>query len=190
MIITKLPDTAGEFPVYTDFRKWIEFEINMLKFANNDIERATNIIKALQCVYIDFPEDMEKALNCASEFYRRGKDIKTSGKNCKAVYSFEYDSDYIYAAFVDQYKIDLQDIEYLHWWKFKAMFSGLKSDSKIVEIMGYRAMDIDAKMSSEMKRFYKECKEIYAIPLPKEEKERQDAILQALMKDGDLTGIL
>ena len=47
----------------------------------------------------------------------------------------EFDNDLIYSAFKDQYSIDLQEIEYLHWWKFKAMFDALKDDNKIVEIM-------------------------------------------------------
>ena len=35
-----------------------------------------------------------------------------------------------------------QDIKYLHWWKFKAMFKSLKEDTEIVKIMRYRSMDL------------------------------------------------
>ena len=37
----------------------------------------------------------------------------------------------------DRYHIDLQDIEYLHWWKFKALLRTLSSDlefSKIIDV--------------------------------------------------------
>ncbi|WP_242840658.1 Gp15 family bacteriophage protein [Clostridium hydrogeniformans] len=39
---------------------------------------------------------------------------------------------------LDQYGADLQNVEYLHWWKFKA----LKEDNEIFKIMGYRYMDL------------------------------------------------
>lgn len=70
----------------------------------------------------------------------------------------------IYTAFKTQYNIDLEEIEFLHWWKFKAMFNGLKSDNKIVEIMGYRAIDLSKIKDKEEKKRYKELKRIYALP--------------------------
>ena len=78
----------------------------------------------------------------------------------------------------------------LHWWKFKAMFQGLKSDNRIVEIMGYRAMEIPSKMSREQKEFYRKMKKQYAIPLPKSEREKLSAIEEALLHGGDVSKLL
>ncbi|MEG0309200.1 MAG: Gp15 family bacteriophage protein [Clostridium sp.] len=88
--------------------------------------------------------------------HRCDKDIKESkgtGKSATQIYSFEYDDDYLYSAFLDQYGVDLQDVEYLHWWKFKSMFKALKEDNEIVKIMGYRAITIDNKMSRDKRHF-------------------------------------
>ena len=126
-------------------------------------------------------------------FYAAGKDGKrpgTSREGVQNIYSYSYDDEYIYAAFLDQYGIDLQDIPYLHWWKFKAMFVGLQSDSRIVEIMGYRGIEITSQMSSEQKQFYRKMKKQFAIPLPKSEREKLSAIEEALLNGGNLSGIL
>lgn len=48
------------------------------------------------------------------------------------------DSDYIYAAFLSQYNIDLIEIEYLHYHKFKALLNGISKPTRLYEIMGYR----------------------------------------------------
>lgn len=118
------------------------------------------------------------------------KDQESSREGVQNIYSYSYDDEYIYAAFLDQYGIDLQDIPYLHWWKFKAMFVGLKSDSRIVEIMGYRGIEITSQMSSEQKQFYRKMKKQFAIPLPKSEREKLSAIEEALLNGGNLSGIL
>ncbi|MBS4916067.1 MAG: hypothetical protein KHZ93_00595 [Clostridiales bacterium] len=43
--------------------------------------------------------------------------------------AFHVDDEYIYAAFLDQYGVDMQDVGPLRWWKFKAMFQGIKSET-------------------------------------------------------------
>ncbi len=36
----------------------------------------------------------------------------------------------------------MNDVEYMHWWKFRALFHALTDDNEIVKIMGYRSIDI------------------------------------------------
>ena len=80
------------------------------------------------------------------------------------IYDYEYDAPYIYGAFLSQYGVDLNDIDYLHWWKFIAMFKSLRSDCKICEIMSYRATDISKIKDREEKNRIARLKEIYALP--------------------------
>ena len=56
--------------------------------------------------------------------------------------------------------------------------------------MEYRSIDIGDKMTKEQKEFYKKMKRLYALPLSKEEDDRQAAIERALVNGGDLTGVL
>lgn len=154
----------------TDFRTSILFELLMQR---EDIKIKLKIRKTLELYYPNLSQvsDLETALKDIMWFYQCGKEKKTSHKNKKInngkkdyIYSYEYDAEYIYSAFMQQYNIDLTEIEYLHWWKFRALFEGLNKNTKIVEIMGYRAMDLSKIKDKKEKKFYKKMKELYALP--------------------------
>lgn len=185
----KVEDT--EYPINTDFRSSILFELLM---QDTEIENDKKTELALDLYYPTIPQNIDKAIEQLLWFYRCGKEIQEakgySNKSKDLIYSFDFDDMYIYSAFLDQYHIDLQDIEYLHWWKFKAMFYALKDDSTISKIMGYRSVEITNDMSNEQKKFYRQMKEIYKIPVSKSEDQRLNAIEYALLNGGNLTGIL
>ena len=171
MLIDLLPTTVEvdgvEYDISSNFRDSILFEILM---QDNNISERDKLVLGLQYYYRDnIPENIKEAVEKMLWFYRCGKEeVEAKGvgseEDVSQVYSYEHDDDYIYAAFLDQYGIDLQDVEDLHWWKFKAMFKSLKEDNKISKIMGYRAMKIDNDMSDSEKKFYREMKQIYSLP--------------------------
>ena len=181
-----------EYEINSDFRTSILFELLM---QDDSIGEEDKILMALQLYYPVIPESINEAIEQILWFYRCGKEITSSkgngkGKRVTQIYSFEHDDDYIYAAFMDQYNIDLQDIEYLHWWKFKAMFKSLKEDNEIVKIMGYRSMDLSKIKDKEEKAYYKKMQELYKLPISKDEKEKLDEITVALLNGGDLSKVL
>ncbi len=186
----KTVSIAGvEVPIRWDFRTSIRFE----QLMEEDLPDEEKLTQALALYYPQIPFSLEEAVEKLLWFYAAGKeDTAQTGKTGRSeprIYSYRYDDEYIYAAFLDQYGIDLQEAD-LHWWKFKAMFQGLKSDNRIVEIMGYRAMEIPSKMSREQKEFYRKMKKQYAIPLPKSEREKLSAIEEALLHGGDVSKLL
>lgn len=163
------------YPINTDFRVAMMFEMLM---QDNNILDAEKGYMALDLFYETIPPNLPLAVERIQWFYKCGKEDyegKRSINTNKAqnIYSFEHDDDYIYAAFLSQYGIDLQDIEELHWWKFKAMFKSLKEDNKISKIMGYRSIKIDNDMSDEDKKYYREMKQIYALPDNRSEEEKE-----------------
>lgn len=189
MITTKLPNSIvidGEtYPIRTDFRVWIEFENRVFAPARTQEERVRHIAEAICIVLPSVPADMGKTVQAVIEFYTCGQ--KPKGKNDgKRCYDFEQDAGYLYSAFLEQYKTDLQDVEFLHWWKFRAMFKSLKANTRLVEIMGYRSMDISTDMPDKMRKFYEEMKETYALPGYELETERRQDLMDALEK-GDMT---
>lgn len=194
ILIDELPESVEidgiEYKINSDFRIGIMFELLMQDNTTSDNEK---IDIALNLYYPKIPHDILQALEKILWFYKCGKDEnilnleseqKERRSDDQSIYSFEYDAEYIYAAFLDQYGIDLQDIPYLHWWKFRALFKGLKEDNLIVKIMGYRAIKIDESMTETEKKFYRRMKRIYALPdnRTQEEKERDftDAISSLL----------
>lgn len=148
---------------------------------------------ALKLFYEDnIPDDLEEAMEKMLWFYSCGKeDEQTKAKTKKKVISFEYDFDYINAGFMQDYKIDLFEVDFLHWWKFMSLFSALHDDCKICEIIGYRGAELK-NFDKEQRKRIREMQKIYALPddISKEEKKRQDEITQILLNGGDLSGIL
>lgn len=170
----------------TNFRTCITFEIMM---QNSKYSDRAKTFQALNLFYPEINEikDFKKAIDDIIWFYSCGKSEekstrkKENNKNNKQIYSYIFDNDLIYSAFKDQYNIDLVEIDYLHWWKFKAMFNGLKSDNKIVEIMGYRAMDLRSIKDKEMKKFYKKMKETYSLPDMRTEEQKESDFARAFL---------
>ncbi len=195
ILIDLLPNEVNiegqDYKINSDFRTSILFELLM---QDNSISEEDKIIQALELYYPILPTDLNQAIEKILWFYRCGKDEvenknKGTGKSTN-VYSYDYDDDYIYSAFLDQYGVDLQDVEYLHWWKFKAMFKALKEDNEIVKIMGYRAMDVNKIKDKEQKAHYTKMQELYKIPIAKDERNKLDEINQILLNGGDVSKVL
>ena len=182
ILLDRLPQfTPNDFKIRTDFRESIKFELLM---QDKKIDELDKVALALNLYYYNPPTDIEKSIDDMLWFYKCGKEIKTSqteGRKNNQIYSYEFDDQYIYSAFKDQYNVDLNSIRYLHWWKFKSMFEGLKSDNKIVEIMGYRAVDLNDIKDKEERKRYRKLKQIYALPDMRTPEEKENDFALAFM---------
>lgn len=164
ILLDELPSvTPHGYKIKTDFRQAIKFELLM---QDRNIKDNEKIILALNLFY-DEVIDLQTQLDDLLWYYLRGKDTdekKTNEtSNNQQIYSYEYDADYIFSAFLETYGIDLNTTK-MHWWKFKAMFDGLNEKTKMMEIMGYRAVDLSKiEDKNELKR-YKKLKQIYQLP--------------------------
>lgn len=175
ILLDTLPETVEidgrVYFVDTDFRTMIILEKIIMDASMDSRERVERVI---DLVFSDEkPTDLEAAVNSAMDIYscgnasqgrqRRKKNGDVEIKP-KQIYDFEHDAPYIYGAFLSYYGIDLNQIEYLHWWKFVALFKSLPSDCKIVEIMGYRAADLGKIKDKDERSRIASLKRIYAIP--------------------------
>ena len=134
-------------------------------YAQNYIELLRNPI-----LYKEACDKLIWFYKCAREDYHK---ISGSGKgNNREIYSYEYDDEYIYGAFLEQYRIDLL-CDRVHWWKFKALLKSLKDDTEFVKIKSYRAYTGDDKNMIELRNYWE-------LPLPVEEQERLNRIYEAL----------
>lgn len=173
LILDKLPTyTPSGFKIRTDFRESIKFELLM---QDNKIPDKEKVLLAFNLYYYKMPQQIDKAIEDMIWFYSAGKEKKASQGNekSKQIYSYEFDDELIYSAFKDQYNIDLNSIPYLHWWKFKAMFESLKNDNRIVEIMGYRAIDLSKIKDKEEKKRYKKLQKLYELPDMRTQEEKE-----------------
>jgi len=189
ILIDRLPTDYKGLKIDTNFRSFILFELLM---QDTELSDTKKIEFALQLFYKDkeftSKEQIKKAIDCILWFYSLGKSEEKKDdkikekeyKKQKAIYSYEHDANLIYSAFLSQYKIDLNDIDYLHWWKFKSLFEGLNDDNKICEIMGYRAVDLSKIKDKDRRYYYKKLKQKFALPDNRSEEEKEEEFANAL----------
>ncbi len=185
LLINKLPQhTDSGLRIRTDFRESIKFELLMQDRTIKDDKKIRMILN----LYYYRPEeikDIKKALEEIIWFYAGGNQKKTKNNtrrennNKKQIYSYEFDAEYIYSAFMQQYKIDLNSIKYLHWWKFKSLFVNLSEDVLFSKIMKYRATELNSIKNKEMKKFYKKMKRLYELPDMRTEEEKENDFAEA-----------
>lgn len=188
---SNLPTTVelggAEYPINTDFRVSLQFE----ELVQSELDEVELLARAIDLYYPDEipPHLLEEAVDKLLEFYR-GNKPQEQQKESEPVYAYEQDKDYIYSAFLEQYKVDLYDIPYMHWWKYMAMFTSLDEKCRFMEIVGYRSIKIDSRMSKEQKKFYKTMKNKYKLPRSKRQTEEEDALVQALLAGENLDEVL
>lgn len=126
------------FAIKTDFRYWVLFS-QMLAEENR-------LLTDFDFLYQnEIPQDRKAGFDALFDFFVNKKELPRifgEGDNIN-VLDYEQDAELIFAAFLEQYGIDLIE-ENLHWWKFKALLSGLHG-TKLNEVMGYRCYDENDK---------------------------------------------
>ena len=182
-----LPDCiyadGKKYPIKTDFRTWIKFGI----IAEDGTAKAADMITDLirLCFPVSksrsyrLPSSVFSAVKALYEFYLCGsgnvKAKKKSVENTRPIFSFEQDSELIYAAFMQQYGIDLLKSD-MHWWRFKALFSALGEDTMLHRVMSIRAADLSSISDKSLRAHYRRLKQIYALEDKRSEQEKEREI--------------
>lgn len=186
LILDKLQETVEiggkTVQLNTDFRNAVIFELLMQR---PGLPNSIRIVEAIRLFYPDLfcehcLENLSESIRELLNFYAGEEESGGKRKkDSKRILDYEIDGEYIYAAFLQQYGIDLNE-EKLHWHKFKALFKGLNKDCKISEIMRIRAMEITQDMSDSDRKYYREMKELYALPDMRTQEEKEADFAEAL----------
>lgn len=149
-----------EIPIITDFREYIRL-LDMLKCEELNAMQRLTLLTQYFLYEIEVDEEAISALTgfVVMDFdsWQKGNeedgiepDRHGSNKN---LYSYEMDYPFILSGFMRDYRIDLESVEYLHWWKFRMLFDGLSEDTEIKQRIMYRSIDLsDIKDKDERKR--------------------------------------
>ena len=156
-------------PFHTDFRQWMRFEELI---TDSRVHRDMIIITALRMIFPEIlPSDLTRGALFMFWFYRCGEPPKEASSSdssvmmdSRKIYSFEHDFGYIASAFLEKYGIDLWDIPYMHWWKFRQLFLGLH-DCRFTDICSYRGADLMEDMPDYRREFLENMQEQYRIPV-------------------------
>ena len=163
-----------EYPIQCDFRIGIKLD-GILRSELEDQEK----IKRMLVLYFkdNIPPNIPAAIDKIIWFYRCGEVLDNEDEEKKKrryirrrskdpACVLTQDAPYVYAAFMDQYGIDLTSVTFMHWWKFMALFESLGDETKMSKIMYYRQASTSG-MSKERRAFINEMKKIYKIKCTK-----------------------
>ena len=157
------PDTitvgGREYPVETDFRVWVDFQ-SILTADGEEREKAERLARFM--ARLGLPPSKE-ALEAMLAFYTAESRERAvaARKDRPTAFDFQQDSEYIYAAVMGAYGIDLTAAA-LHWWRFKALFKALPDDCELCRIMRYRTVELK-DVPKDQRRFYQEQKARYSL---------------------------
>lgn len=152
--------------IYTDFRNMLNLEAVF----DEDMDDNIKMLFAIKLIYgNELPENMTvaQAINELQWFYSCGKFGDAAAENredkTQRIYDFQQDADYVLAAFLSAYNIDLTDERLkMHWWKFMALFVALPEDTQMSKRMYYRSVDT-TKMKGSQKKEYERLKKSVAL---------------------------
>lgn len=170
----ELPDTVnvgGErIKIITDFREYIRL-LDMLKDQELDYVQKFVII---QQYFLDDVAVDEEAVSALSGFITmdlNGAEVvekdgcgNLQEKPKKNLFSYSIDYPYILSGFLRDYGIDLIDIKYMHWWKFRMLFDGLSDDTEIKQRIMYRSVDLSEIKDKEEKKRIKKIQKSIQLP--------------------------
>lgn len=184
LLTDKLPVKAKigdkEYPLNTDFRNGIMY-FKALK--DKDLDAAGKLELLLKLFFKKVPADMLSAVKYIFEYYLPGGSPltktkkKRSQKNRVIPFCYEKDHTLIYAAFWQQYGIDLNGIG-MHWFTFKALFDGLAEATYFRQIVNFRQTPIKDIPKEKRREFLEAMEELKIIDVNSEETRRSAAEIE------------
>lgn len=141
------------------------------------------VAEMFSLVFYKLPPNFMAALEAMGEFYSHAEKTSPSKQkestNAKKVFDFDFDGDLIYAAFLQQYKIDLC-LHELHWCQFKALFNCLAEETQFVKVMQYRSINLAEIKDKKQRKFYRKMKQAYRLPDNRSEAQKEADMNEAL----------
>ena len=160
LLIHKLPKTDKYgVPIKTSFRNWINFELAMNDESMQESER---ILCGLSSVYDDISEDnigkrLDGAISFLNGWHTQTNETASTGEK---VLDFDIDAPQIYAAFFEQYGINLTTAK-MHWYEFMSLLTNLNQNTRMGYIMYIRGCKVDG--TKEQKEFIRKQKSLYRL---------------------------
>ncbi|MGG4039894.1 Gp15 family bacteriophage protein [Heyndrickxia ginsengihumi] len=113
-----------------------------------------------------FFEKNEIVQSIFRDFLELDTETKNIDSDGKKYFDLEQDAEYIYASFLQDYNIDLFEMQgVLHWNKFLALLGGLSEKTKFVEVVNIRQQKVPqpTKYNKEERESLIKLKRIYAL---------------------------
>ena len=176
-----------EYALNTDFRAGLQI---MLAQESRELTRREKNLVMLRLLYKEVPPDIQKACEMAVFFLDCGEERGRDEQGPPArLYSFGQDAKYIYSAIRQTHGIDLERVEYLHWWKFCYLFLDLNQDCFFQQMIHLRRQKQRCRLSREEREVYNRLYDILELDMEKDAQTRRaEADFLARLSSGPARG--
>lgn len=148
---TQIDINGAECEINTDFRTVLTF---LAMWEDEEIPTQYKYALMADMFGVNSPSEVWKWLNEGES-----ADVEHTAK----IIDFQEDEKYIYSAFMQDHGIDLYEIPYLHWYKFKYLLEGLSDNTKLKQIMSIRATDTSQIKDSNEKERMRKLQNMYKL---------------------------
>lgn len=162
---TSVEIDGAEYELNTDFRVGLTI---MLAFEDPELTAQEKNLVMLRKLYKEIPPDPQKACELAVFFLDCGEERGEGGDAPRRVYSFSKDAKYIYSAIRQTHGVDLETLDYMHWWKFCYLMLDLDQDAFFQQIIHLRRQKQRGKLTKEEREAYTRLHDILELPEQKD----------------------
>ena len=181
MVLDRLPTSVlidgAAVNINTDFRVCLRM---IRAFDDERLTEHEKLTVLVSLLYPDIPGNTALAIRQGLKFLNRGSELDEANARQLKVYSFEKDSAYIYSAFKSTFNIDLNTVEYLHWWTFRSLFADLGKDCFFNTLVSLRSRKNSGKLTNEEKEFVTRNSELIDLA----ERRKNSAVQDFISKIG------
>jgi hypothetical protein len=151
--------------------------LNCIRKSREDIPQEVRMIYLLHRMNKDMPRSAEAVAEAVSFLAGpQTHDPKQEQKHKAPSYDWFQDAPLIFSAFSQTYSLSLDEITSMHWWRFLALFEGLPGDTRFMEVIRIRTMEIDPKEKAETRERKRRAKKAVALRDLRSDEERKDDV--------------
>jgi hypothetical protein len=169
ILIDRLPTSVciegREYRLDTDFRTCLRI---ILAFEDPDLANVEKQMVLVENLYPEVPDSFEKAAKLGLWFLDGGEEGQDHEEHQrddeKKLYSFAKDAPFIYTAFRQTHGIDLEAVEYLHWWKFLYLFMDLSEETFFIRLISLRKRLADGSATKDERKAAEKMEELLLVP--------------------------
>ena len=176
---TRITADDLEIPVSADFRSWIKADLIM---KDRQIPKEAKLPVICQYIGLDLSRldvtipDLWAGI---FKFYMCEQEPKGESVNASKATAYRFDCDWwlIYAAFIQQYGINLLRAD-LHWFEFRALLDGLTEQTQFIKVVQARLRDT-SKLKGDEKAQAEKLKRYWKVPDDSAQEERDPHEIEA-----------
>ena len=172
LLFEPLPESiqadGREVRILTDFRAWIQF---LELFGDKNIDDADKA--AMLPHWLEEPQPLTREIVEGLCAFCRARELEPDPpdddepedpESRPPRWDWSVDAKFVIGDFRRFYGIDLLRVEYLHWWEFRALFTALPEDSRSMQRIGIRSIDLSQIKDKTQRKRYADMQRRIALP--------------------------